>query len=230
MVIGNGMVAKCFLNYLNNDKVVVFASGVSNSKLLVANEFKREEILLRRTIQSIENKKLIYFSTFNLYDPNESGSAYCLHKLNMENLIKSEMKNFNIFRLGNVAGQNANQHTILSFLYKSIIEQTEFELWRGASRNIIDIDDISKICSYIIDNDLFLEEITNVCNSQNTSVLEIVRIMEDITSLSGKYIIKEKGGSPNVDNSKIQDIAKKIGVIFDNTYARRIICKYFNFD
>lgn len=228
MVVGNGMVAKCFSNYLNNDNVVVFASGVSNSKLLLAREFNREEILLRRTIQCNKNKKLIYFSTFNLYDSNESGSAYCLHKLNMENLVKSEMKNFNIFRLGHVAGQNANQHTILSFLYNSIIEQSEFELWKGASRNIIDMDDISNICSYIIDNDLFLEEITNVCNSQNTSVMEIVNIMEEITGLSARYIIKEKGGSPIVDNLKIQDVAKKIGVIFDNTYARRVIYKYFN--
>jgi nucleoside-diphosphate-sugar epimerase len=226
MLVGNGMVAKCFSQYLNNDGVVVFASGVSNSKLVIMSEFERERVLLERTMQNIQNRKLVYFSTFNLYDPNESSSPYCLHKLNMEKFIKGEMDNFNIFRLGHVAGQTANQQTILSFLYNAINEETEFNLWRGASRNIIDIEDISKICSYIIDNDLFPNEITNICNSQNTSVLEIVKIFEDITNKKGKYKILEKGGSPNIDNTKIQNIAKNLEIIFDDTYAQRIICKY----
>jgi|ERR1035437_5944636 nucleoside-diphosphate-sugar epimerase len=228
MVIGNGMVAKKFAQYLTQDNVVIFASGVSNSKSVIQSEFDREKELLCKTIKSIHNKKLIYFSTFNLYDPNENNSPYCLHKLNMENLIKAEMDNFNIFRLGHVAGQTANQYTILSYLYDVIKEESAFNLWKYASRNIIDIEDISKICSYIIDNNLFLNQITNVCNDHNTSILDIVKIFEDITSKKGKYTILDKGGSPDVDNTKIQPIAEHLRIVFNDIYVQRIIYKYYN--
>jgi hypothetical protein len=55
-----------------------------------------------------------------------------------------EIKYYYIFRLGHVAGGSAQPSTILSFLYKAIKDGTSFNLWKHASRNIIDIDDVSK--------------------------------------------------------------------------------------
>ena len=39
MVIGNGMIANAFKQYENDDEVIIFASGVSNSKENNDSEF-----------------------------------------------------------------------------------------------------------------------------------------------------------------------------------------------
>lgn len=227
MVIGNGMVAKSFSQYLERENVVVFASGVSNSKLAIESEFEKEKNLLKKVLQEHEDKKIVYFSTFNLYDPVEKNSPYCLHKLDMEEFISANVPVYNIFRLGHVAGQSAQQYTILSFLYNAIKDGTSFKLWKHASRNIIDIDDISKICSYIIDNEWYLNQITNICNNKNTSIVEIVDILEGMLNKKGNYSILEEGGCPSVDNTKIRLIATDLGINFDDSYVKDVIIKYY---
>ena len=227
MVIGNGMVAKSFAQYLELDDVVVFASGVSNSKLAIESEFEKEKNLLKKVLQEHKGKKIVYFSTFNLYDPVEKKSPYCLHKLDMEEFISANVPIYNIFRLGHVAGQSAQQYTILSFLYNAINDGTLFKLWKYASRNIIDIDDISKICSYISDNDLYLNQITNICNSKNSTIVEIVAILERMLNKNGNYSLLDEGGCPEVDNTKIRSIAKNLGIHFGDSYVEKVIFKYY---
>ena len=228
MVIGNGMVAKSFKQYLERENVVVFASGVSNSKLIIKSEFEKEKNLLKKVLQEHEGKKIVYFSTFNLYDPLEKNSPYCLHKLDMEEFISVNVPVYNIFRLGHVAGQSLQQNTILNFLYNAINDGTSFKLWKRASRNIIDIDDISKICSYIIDNEWYLNQIINICNSKNTTIVEIVDILERMLKKSGNYTVLDQGGCPTVDNTKIRSIAKDLGINFDKSYVNDLIIKYYH--
>jgi hypothetical protein len=58
MIIGNGLIAKSFKkekNYFKN--VIIFASGVSNSKNTNLKEFKREEKLVKKLLKK---KKKIY--------------------------------------------------------------------------------------------------------------------------------------------------------------------------
>jgi nucleoside-diphosphate-sugar epimerase len=227
MVIGNGMVAKSFYHFKERNDVVIFASGVSNSKSAVASEFEREKQLLHKVISENLEKKIIYFSTFNLYDPKEQNSPYCLHKLDMENFIALNVNNYTIFRLGHVAGKSANDFTILSFLYNAIKDNTKFNLWKYASRNIIDIDDISTICTYIINNSLFKSRVLNICNSVNTSIIEIVGVLEDILKKKGDYTVILEGGSPIVDNSDILKIAKNLNIDFDKKYVPNVIEKYY---
>lgn len=228
MVVGNGMVASKFIHYSERNDVIVFASGVSNSKLAIKTEFEREKKLLRKIILNNTGKKLIYFSTFNLYDPVEKSSPYCLHKLDMEKFISLNAPNYNIFRLGHVAGASAKEYTILSFLFNSIKNGSLFKLWKYASRNIIDIDDVSKICTYIIDNNLYENEVTNICNSYNSSVIELVIILEKVLGKKANYKIVEAGESPNFDNSRIRLISKELGIIFDKNYVKDIVLKYYS--
>ena len=62
MIIGNGLIANSFLDSdLNN--IIIFASGVSNSKEENLLEFDREKKLLLRIIYENFNKKIVYFST-----------------------------------------------------------------------------------------------------------------------------------------------------------------------
>lgn len=227
MVVGNGMVAINFAQYQDREDVVIFASGISNSKLALKKEFEKEHSLLEKIILENPDKKLVYFSTFNLFDPKERTSPYCLHKLYMEKYIELNIPQYNIFRLGHVAGESAKQYTILSFLYNAIKEGNRFDLWENASRNIIDIKDISLICSFIIDHNLFLNQITNICNSTNTSIFDIVHIMEQILEKKGVYDLIDNGGCPIVNNQDIYKIAQNLGIHFGSDYALRVIKKYY---
>lgn len=228
MVVGNGMVASKFNHYSKRDDVIIFASGVSNSKLAIETEFEREKKLLRKVLIDNTSKKLIYFSTFNLYDPVEKTSPYCLHKSEIEEFISTNVPNYNIFRLGHVAGASAKKHTIVSFLFNSIKNGSSFNLWKYASRNIIDIDDVAKICTYIIDNNLYENEVTNICNSYNSSIIELVIILEKVLSKQANYQIVEAGESPNFDNAKIRLISKELGISFDKNYVKDVVLKYYS--
>lgn len=228
MVVGSGMVASKFMHYSERDDVIIFASGVSNSKLAIKTEFEREKKLLCDILLNNTGKKLIYFSTFNLYDPIEKNSPYCIHKAEMEEFISVNVPNYNIFRLGHVAGSSAREYTILSFLFNSIKSGTFFELWKYASRNIIDIDDVSKICTYIIDNGLYKNEVTNICNNNNIFIIELVIILERVLSKKANYKIVEAGESPEFDSAKIRLISKELGINFDNSYVNNVILKYYS--
>ncbi len=57
MVIGNGLIGCIFSSFTKNDEIIIFASGVSNSKESNKNEFDREEKLLKTTISENPEKK-----------------------------------------------------------------------------------------------------------------------------------------------------------------------------
>lgn len=104
MVIGKGDIAS-ILN--DRDGAIFFASGVSNSNETRESEFIREIELLDKQDKT---KCLFYFSSISLDDNKKVGNnRYLQHKLQMEMLIKSNFKNYNIIRIGNITwGDNPN--------------------------------------------------------------------------------------------------------------------------
>ena len=84
MIIGNGLLAKAFSDFENNEKILIFASGVSNSNETRRQEFEREEILLRKGLTTHKDKLIIYFSTCSVYEPSTNYREYTRHKLDME--------------------------------------------------------------------------------------------------------------------------------------------------
>ena len=87
---------------------------------------------------------------------------------------------------------------------------------------------MSKICTYIIDNNLYENEVTNICNSYNSSIIELVIILEKVLSKKANYKIVEAGESPNFDNTKIRLISKELGITFDKNYVKDVILKYYS--
>lgn len=67
MVIGNGMIANRFTNYKDDKEIVIFASGVSNSKNINKENFKKEFLLLEDIIKANPDKVITYFSTCSIY-------------------------------------------------------------------------------------------------------------------------------------------------------------------
>jgi UDP-2-acetamido-2,6-beta-L-arabino-hexul-4-ose reductase len=108
MIIGRGDIAS-ILN--DREGAIFFASGVSKSTETEESEFKREIELLDKQDKT---KCLFYFSTIALDDLSKN-SEYHNHKRKMELLIKSNFKNYNIIRIGNITW-GSNPNTFINYI------------------------------------------------------------------------------------------------------------------
>ena len=118
MIIGSGLLAQTFSQYAGSDKVLVFASGVSNSSASAVSAFEREISLLKSHIDT--KMKLVYFSTVSVYDPDLSSSPYILHKRKIEQLITQECDSYIIFRLPILLGRTNNPNTLCNYIHNAL--------------------------------------------------------------------------------------------------------------
>jgi hypothetical protein len=228
MIVGNGLIAKAFYeNYANNDDVLIFASGVSNSSNTDPKEFLREKTLLESHLA--EEKKIVYFSTCSIEDPSLEKSPYILHKLQMEELVKG-VNDYLIFRLPQLAGKTDNPNTLLNFLYRKINNQEFFEIYAKASRNIVDIDDIKSIASYIINGNQTKNNIENLAQPIYINVTELVNLFENILSKKALYKVEDNGSVYHVKNTLMLEVANKLNINFNSDYMKKILMKYYQVD
>ncbi len=218
------MLAKEFHSYINSDDIIIFASGVSNSKETDESEFKREKGLLEDTINANPLKKIIYFSTCSMYDNYFKHNKYTLHKLEMEAVIEKLATNYLIIRLPQVVGAN-NKHQLMGFLYDSIDNNKPFDLY-NIDRNIIDIFDIKKIVDFIVDNTLYSNKTINVANPENINVLDLVKKIEKMLNKKALYKLVALEGSFIIDTSEISFIIKELK-LFNDRYTEQIIKSYY---
>lgn len=227
MVVGNGLVAKGFSAYKNEEKYLVFASGVSNSANTDESIFEREKKLLFDTLKLNKEKTFIYFSTCSIYDASLSNTPYVKHKLEMESMIQHEHDQYHIFRVSNLSGNTNNPHTVLNFFVAHIKAGTSFHVWKNAVRNIIDIDDLVSICNFLIKENKFLNEIINIANPYNYTVTFIVEIIESLLYKKGNYIVIDKSSQPVIDTKTIEPIIAALNISFDDGYLQHTLKKYY---
>jgi len=113
MIVGRGDIAS-ILN--DREGAIFFASGVSNSTETTQSEYSREMQLLDK---QDKNKCLFYFSSISVDDMSKIENEYLMHKRRMELLIKSNFKNYNIIRIGNISWRN-NPNTFLNYIKNKI--------------------------------------------------------------------------------------------------------------
>ena len=224
MIIGNGMLAQEFTQYKNDDSILIFAAGVSNSTECRESEFIREKKLLQNSIKNIENMKIIYFSTCSMYDEYFQKNAYTMHKLEMERLISCSNCSHTIFRLPQVLGSN-NKHQLMGFLYEKIKNNQTFELY-DIERNIIDSSDVKLLVTYILENKLFKNKIVNIANPLNIRVLDLVKKIELIYGYKAQYNTVKLDGEFIINTELILDILNKLNIFTEN-YLEKRIRKYY---
>lgn len=227
MVIGSGLVARAFSAYKTDDRFLIFASGVSDSTNTNVSAFNRERALLIRNLQEHKEKIFVYFSTCSIYDATLSKTPYVLHKAEMEKIVIRENAHHYIFRISNLVGRSVNPHTVLNFFIQHIVSGTFFYLWKGASRNIIDIKDAFSICHYILQEDLSFNKIINIASPISHDVMDIVNEIETFFGKKGNYEIVEKPGQSVIDTSDIQKIITVLNINFNKDYLGKVINKYF---
>ena len=221
------MVGKRFYSYSEEDKFLIFASGVSNSKTTNQEVYDREIKLLRQTVREYGDKSIIYFSTCSIYDPDEKNSEYVRHKQNIEEFIQANARQYNIFRVSNLAGHSSNPNTVLNFFYYHIKNDINFNLWIRACRNLIDIDDAYLIIDYILKNHLFPNQIVNIANPVNHAVKEIIAAIELFLNIKSNYIEIAKGNCFDIDISLMKPVADDLEIKFNPGYLNGLLRKYF---
>lgn len=227
MIVGNGMIAKRFSRFAEDAGRLVFASGVSNSSNTDEAAFKKESDLLLDSMSHQPDATVIYFSTCSIYDPSLQQSAYVLHKLKMEELIRSVSKSFIIFRVSNPVGFTGNVHTVLNYFVEHINSSTHFTLWEYASRNLIDLDDMYHICELLMQDEKWLNKTINVANPVNYPVTAIVEAIEEHLGIKANYTLAEKGNSPLIDTSDIQPLYAALHIEFTRDYLPQLLKKYY---
>lgn len=228
MVIGRGLVAKAFKNYDAMDEFIIFASGVSDSKNSTDKDFFREQTLLLEAINQNRSKKIVYFSTCSIEDPDLKKTDYVKHKSHMEDLIRENALHYFIFRLSNLAGRTDNARTILNFFYFHIANNKPFEAWENSERNIIDVEDVFSIVDHILKNSLFQNHVVNIANTKNYAVLDIVKSIEKFSGKKAVYTRISKGAKFKIDVSLIQPICERLGIEFGNDYLSGLLKKYYS--
>lgn len=232
MVIGNGLLAKAFKQYENDNEVIIFASGVSNSSETSESEFEREGSLLK----SLANKNvlLVYFSTCSMYDPTIQMSKYVRHKMRMERMISIYFNKSIIFRLPNVVGRTKNPNTFFNFIKNKIEHGDSIPVHIDASRHLVDIDDLTLLLPGIIETYKSVNEVIKfnktieVSFDDKTMVSDIVKIMLDIMNKKNDIEIIYGGSDYDFNRKYFSDYLNSINYEVQENYTYNLLKKYLS--
>jgi nucleoside-diphosphate-sugar epimerase len=193
MVIGNGLIARSFMDFEEVPEVLIFASGVSNSQLVDPMEYEREKDLIAKYRGS--SRKFVYFSTCSIYDESLANSTYIKHKRSIEAYITKEFKNFWIIRLPNVLGNSTNPHTLGNFIYNSITRDKEITVFEKAHRYFIGIDDVRVILTKALRDNKLGSGAYNLLYPLGLNIFDLVRMFEKKLGKTASIKVNSDRGS-----------------------------------
>jgi nucleoside-diphosphate-sugar epimerase len=230
-IFGNGFIAKNLKKLNLPNKFFIYAAGVSNSNIK-QNKFYLREIkqfnIIKKKINS--EKIFVYISSLSVENKSLKHDKYVKNKLIIESIIKKEVKNYIIIRLPQVVGKNRNKYTITNFIYNTVKEGKKFYLWENSKRNLIDIDDVSKIIKkYLLDKPK-INSVINIFNPNSITVKDLLKIFSKI--LSKKIILKvlkKKNKNINLKSLKKNTFLpnKYYDNMKNNSYIKKILIKYY---
>lgn len=226
-VIGNGMIAQRFSKYTGQTDIVLFASGVSNSKETRTAPYIRERVLLEKTLAKLTDQLFVYFSTASVNDPTEKNSPYILHKLAAEQLISTWAPNYLIVRASNVVGGLGNRHTIMNYFWEHIQQGKSFAIWQHATRNLIGLDDLYLAVEQAVLCGSYQNRILTLVNPYSVKPLQIVEAIETYIGKRAVFEKVEKGISFDIrtDIEQLLDVEESYWQ--PDQYIHRLLSKYY---
>lgn len=225
MIVGNGLIASLFVDN-DDENVIFFASGVSNSLETRVEEFLREENLIKNTISENTDKVFVYFSTCSIYDSSKTGSDYVLHKLKMEQLIKKSCPRFLILRVSNAVGKGGNPNLLMNYIVKAVKNDETINVHTQATRNLIDVDDIRNVTFDLLKQQS-LNKIINVAYSKNYSILEILEIVEKFYNKKVNINLLKSGSGYDINIPEIEQYFIETNQVGKEIYLYNILQKHF---
>ena len=226
MIVGNGLLAKLFSHmYADRLDVTIFAAGVSNSTETESAAFEREHRLLLERLEG-PCPKLVYFGSCAVGNPQETLTPYLAHKAAMESLVLRSGKGV-VLRLPQVVGRSDNTHTLTNFLYHHIVSGEHFTVWSRAERNLIDVEDIVSIGSFVIDKLWGDDHVVPVAALKSTLMPRIVSTFEEVLGIKANFSMVDKGVTFPIDTSIAESISRRMHIDLGDGYLERILRKYY---
>ncbi len=226
MIIGNGLIANLFKENDQED-IIFFASGVSNSSETKPDQFLREENLIRETIKLADQKLFVYFSTCSIYDSSKTNSPYVLHKLSMEEIIKHNCQNYLILRVSNAVGKGGNPNLLLNYLVRSVKSGEKINVHTKATRNIINAEDIKNLSLELISSKKY-NRIINLAYPYNFGIIEILEIMEHFYDTSLDLNLIKSGESYNISITEIERYFHDNQLMVKENYLNNLLKTYYS--
>ena len=227
---GSGFIAKKFNEYgpiLKKYNIIVYAAGISNSgeknKVLLNKEISR-----LKKFCSTNKKKMVYISTYSIFDKTRNKSYYIKNKMIIEKIIKANVKSFLIIRFPEIVGKNNNSNALTNFFYKKIKTQKKFFVYSNAKRNLLDIDDAIKLSLYFIKKYSRTNKIINLLNLNFYKPIEIVNSFEKLLKKRTRYEFKNINKKKwRIKNSISLSLSKKLGINFHDNYLFKTLKRYY---
>lgn len=226
MIVGGGLIANAFRKQNFDENLIVFASGVSNSKKLTSDDCERELNLLKECISgNSDNKTFLYFSTYSIDNPLEKDSPYVQHKLSAENFIRNNSKKYLVVRTGNVVGKSGNINTVFNFMFQKIKNSEEFDLWIHAKRNLLDVDHLVMMVGELI-KDGYSNEIVYLLNPVDIHITDLLKKIESFLHKKAVYKeIDKVSAVVGADKTLSVKLFNRLGISSEG-YADKLISKY----
>ncbi|MBT8587048.1 hypothetical protein G6675_01985 [Polynucleobacter paneuropaeus] len=228
MIIGSGLIASSFLKYSTDiSDAIIYAAGISNSQSINLNEYLRDRCALENTLERIDGNSLfVYISSCSIQGkeaPQES--LYIKHKRDLEKLVM-QRSNYIIFRLPQVAGFSRNPYTLLNYIYSSIMKKNVMNIKKNVYRNIIDVEDVTRIVTRIIKN-YQVSSTINIANPESTHILDIISEMENILNKKALYKIVDGSDLFMIDTSIMKMFLDKNDILLNDKYLFKVLNKYY---
>jgi len=234
MIIGNGFIAQNFqskIKIIKKLNLAIFASGVSNSLTHNNSDFLREKKKIVKYKNRINNKTLVYISSCGVFDPSRNQKPYFIHKIEMENLVKTNFKKFIIIRFPEIIGHSSNKNNLINFLYDKIKNNKKFTLYFNSKRNVLDVNDAINLSLAYIEKKINKKKKNfeiNIANERFYTVLKIINTIENITLKKANFIKKNIYNSNwKFINSIDKKLMKKLNIRFNKFYLNNAIIKYY---
>lgn len=228
MIVGDGLLGKAFKAHGDVDNVLVFASGVSNSKTNDEEQFKREWLLLSRMLKQHVGKKLVYFSSCSIHGSKTNASLYVRHKLEIEAYIKKNVPDYLIVRLPNLVGRSDNPNQLTNFFFNKLISGELIHVDLTSVRYLIDVEDVPPIVDVLLTSTID-RKVFDVAFNNEVSIRTMMNIFEKICHREYNFQVISPFPKYIVDNSSFLDVILHNGDVNQyNHVAEDIIMKYYD--
>lgn len=226
MIVGRGLLAQAFARRGDDARLLVFASGVSNSGERDPAAFARERDALDAAIAQVPDARLVYFGSCGVASA-EAETPYMAHKRAMEARV-AERDGALVVRLPQVVGVTPNPHTLTNFLRDRILRDETFVVWSRAERNIVDVDDVAAITTALLREPAWTGgRVIPIAAERSTPMPDIVAVFERVLGRRARYTIEDRGAPFPLDTQVAARVARDIGVDLGPASTERILRKYY---
>lgn len=223
-IVGHGLIGSAFIaSTIEDEDLVLIASGVSNSMEVRSSAFQRERQIIEQCLDEGGFKTVFFISSCSVRQKDTT--PYVLHKLSMEELIINSGIDYYIFRLPQVVGQ-ARNNTLVSYFLDSILNGVPIRLNILAKRYLIAVFDVVRIVDIIYKTSDKKNIIVDVAPKFSISALDIYSELMKIADVSSSNVtLINAQDCYTVDTSLLESIILPDDDLFSGDYSYTVLRK-----